>query len=138
VRLAPRLVRLAPPALTLPGSTSCAATAAATPLTPQIFDAPLDGTFVGRRGKALWCDPDDDEAEPEWYSMTLVTHRPGGRVKYNFVMHFDDGTREKIALPDADGTVVLGDEVVERCACERCACAEPLGRALPLPDEQIR
>ena len=51
-------------------------------------------------------------------------------------MHFDDGTREKIALPDADGTVVLGDEVVERCACERCACAEPLGRALPLPDEQ--
>ena len=48
-------------------------------------------------------------------------------------MHFDDGTREKIALPDADGTVVLGDEAVERCAC-----AEPEGRALPLPDEQIR
>ena len=45
---------------------------------------------------------------------------------------------EKIALPDVDGTVVFGDEVVERCANERCACAQPEGRALPLPDEQIR
>lgn len=94
----------------------------------------LDGTVVGRRGKALWCDPDDEDAEPEWYSITIVTFRPGRRVKYNFVMHFDDGTSERIALPDEEGTVVLGDERVDRCTCERCSCCDEEGVALPLPD----
>ena len=54
-------------------------------------------------------------------------------MKYNFVMHFDDGTAEKIALPDEDGTVVLGDEVVERCTYEHCACAEAEGRPCHCP-----
>ena len=108
---------------------------------PNQASPTLDETAVGRRGKALWCDPCDEDAEPEWYGATLVTYRPGRRVKYNFIMHFDDGTPEKIrevALPDAEGTVLLGDEVVDRCTCERCTCAEPEGRALPLPDEHIR
>ena len=33
-------------------------------------------------------------------------------MKYNFVMHFDDGTVEKVSLPDEEGTVVIGDELV--------------------------
>ena len=55
---------------------------------------------------------------------------------YNFIMHFADGTPERIALPDEDGTVVLSDEVVERCTCERCACVEAEGRELPLPEHK--
>ena len=51
-------------------------------------------------------------------------------------MHFADGTKERIELPDVEGTVVLGDEVVERCICESCTCAEAEGRRLPLPDHR--
>ena len=93
-------------------------------------------SLVGRRGQALWCDPDDDAAEPAWYDITIVTHRPGNRVKYNFVMHFDDGTVEKVQLPDVEGTVVLGDEVVDRCTCERCACCGGEGVALPVRERR--
>ena len=50
-------------------------------------------------------------------------------------MHFGDGTDEKIALPNDDGTVVLGDEVVERCrpASAATVCCDDQGLHLPLP-----
>ena len=44
---------------------------------------------------------------------------------------------EKVWLPDADGTIVIGDEVFDRCTCERCVCAEPDGRPLPLPEARV-
>ena len=65
----------------------------------------------------------------------MVTFRPGARVKYRCIMHFDDGTREKVALPDEG--VLLSHERVERCSCERCSCVEAAGRLLPLPDARL-
>ena len=94
----------------------------------------LDETLVGRRVQALWCDPDDEDATPEWYWCTIVTFRPGRRVKYNYIMHFDDGTAEKIALPDEEGTIEIRDDVVEMCTCDRCCCAGSEGVKLPISD----
>ena len=56
-------------------------------------------------------------------------------MKYRFIMHFDDGAREKVALPDEG--VLLSHERVERCSCERCICVEAAGRLLPLPDARL-
>ena len=69
--------------------------------------------------QALWCDPDEEDAVPAWYWCTIVTFRPGRRVKYNYIMHFDDGTAEKIALPDEEGTIEIRDDAVEMCTCDR-------------------
>ena len=52
-------------------------------------------------------------------------------------LHFDDGMAEKVWLNDADGTIVIGDEVFDRCTCERCVCAKPDGRPLPLPEARV-
>ena len=102
-----------PPANAPVASPPAVPVTAATPLK-------LDETLVGRRVQALWCDdPDEEDAVPAWYWCTIVTFRPGRRVKYNYIMHFDDGTAEKIALPDEEGTIEIRDDAVEMCTCDR-------------------
>ena len=45
-----------------------------------------------------------------------------------------DMLNEQLLRFNADGPVVIGDEVVDRCTCERYVCAELDGRPLPLPE----
>ena len=116
-----------PPANAPVASPPAVPVTAATPLK-------LDETLVGRRVQALWCDPDEEDAVPAWYWCTIVTFRPGRRVKYNYIMHFDDGTAEKIALPDEEGTIEIRDDAVEMCTCDRCRCAGSEGVKLPILD----
>ena len=59
-----------------------------------------------------------------------MQYRAGTRVKYRFLLHFDDGTPELVQLPD--DSVQLLEESVARCTCERCAAAYEEGRDLPL------
>ena len=79
----------------------------------------------------MWGDPDEDPPRFEWYNCTVVKFRAGPRVKYRFVLHFDDGADDLVQLPD--DTVVLLADTVDRCTCERCTCSDDAGRALPLP-----
>jgi len=79
---------------------------------------------------ALWGDKDEDPPRFEWFSATIVIFRAGPRIMYNFEMHFDDGARELVQLPDE--TVQILDETVEHCTCERCITCDDGGRALPL------
>ena len=51
----------------------------------------------------------------------MVQYRSAPRIKYRFVLHFDDGTAEMVSLPDE--TVKLLEQRVERCTCERRARA---------------
>ena len=84
--------------------------------------------LVGRRVMAIWRDPDEDDAEPDWYPATLVHLRPRA---LDFMMHFDDGMQEPgITLPD--DTIRLLDERVDHCTCIRCCADGSVGRALPL------
>ena len=80
--------------------------------------------------RALWGDPDEEPPTFEWYDATIVKYRSGPRVKYRFLMHFDDGADDLVQLPDE--TVHLLEERVERCTCERCMSYADAGRPLPL------
>jgi hypothetical protein len=47
--------------------------------------------LVGRCVEALWTDPDDPDAQAEWYPATIVHMRPRAM---DFIMHFDDGLED--------------------------------------------
>ena len=72
--------------------------------------------MVGWRVLALFKDEDVDET-PQWYPGTLVMYRPMAPT-YNYLLHFDDGWRSLVGLPDQ--SVRLLDERVTRCVCDRC------------------
>ena len=89
------------------------------------------------RAEALWADPDDEDAKPEWFPCTFVSYRPRAK-KYKFVIqiHFDDGVPEKISMLNEDGTpdasIRLLTERVQYCCCQRCVCYGDSGQELPI------
>ena len=82
--------------------------------------------MVGRRVLALFKDEDVDET-PQWYPGTLVMYRPMAPT-YNYLLHFDDGWRSLVGLPDQ--SVRLLDERVTRCVCDRCTLTSREGELL--------
>ena len=94
----------------------------------------LDASLVGRRVLALWGDPDDTPPSFSWYPATIVKYRTGSRVKYKYLLHFDDGADDLVQLDDEDlKSIKVLDERVERCTCDKCTAIDEAGRALPLP-----
>ena len=130
VALTARVAPAAPPDTAAPAAAAPAlAPAAATAIEADSMQtrAALE-PLVGRRVMAIWRDPDEDDAEPDWYPATLVHLRPRA---LDFMMHFDDGMQEPgITLPD--DTIRLLDERVDHCTCIRCCADGSVGRALPL------
>ena len=62
-----------------------------------------------------------------WYPATLVMYRPAATT-FNYLMHFDDGWRSLVGLPD--DSVRLLSTRVSRCTCERCMLASADGELL--------
>ena len=61
---------------------------------------------------------------PQWHPSTIVMFRSAAAT-YNYLIHFDDGWRSLVGLPDE--SVHLLSESVQRCTCERCTLHQ--GRA---------
>ena len=63
----------------------------------------------------------------QWYPATVVMYRPRATT-YNYLIHFDDGWRSLVGLPDP--SVRLLRERVTHCMCARCctlACISERG-----------
>ena len=71
-----------------------------------------DGSLVGRRCTALWSPPDDgsgsgSESEEGYYAATVVAFNSRCSEKIGrFLLHFDDGQRERVELPDPTVRIV--------------------------------
>ena len=85
-----------------------------------------DASVVGRRAIATFTDEDVDEAE-QWYPATVVMYRPRATT-YNYLIHFDDGWRSLVGLPDP--SVRLLRERVTHCMCARCTLVSASGELL--------
>ena len=77
-----------------------------------------DASLVGRRCTALWSPPDGEAGDEGYYAATVVAFN--GRCaahKGRFLLHFDDGQRERVQLPD--DTVRIMTACVSVCRCKR-------------------
>ena len=91
--------------------------------TPQDSDA---RSLVGRRVMATFTDEDVDDT-PQWYPATLVMYRPLDST-FQYLMHFDDGWRTLVGLPDA--SVHLLEAHVTHCTCAHCLLTSNDGELL--------
>ena len=76
-----------------------------------------DGSLVGRRCTALWSPPDGENGEEGYYAATIVAynHR-AAEHKGRFLLHFDDGQRERVQVPDE--TIRIMTNSAAACYCK--------------------
>ena len=72
-------------------------------------------------------DEDVDDAPRCGMRETLVMFRPHATT-YNYLLHFDDGWRSLVGLPDESVRVLSAH--VTHCMCARCVLSSPHGEPL--------
>ena len=97
-----------------------------------------DASIVGRRATALWTPPpaeDEEEGDGEegYYACTVVAFNPrigqlrlGARAaadRGRFLLHFDDGQRERVELPDPSVRIMTAK--VTSCSCKDSPAETP-------------
>ena len=73
-------------------------------------------SLVGRRCTA-YCEPDEGEDwEPGYYPATIVAFNPRASADIGrYLLHFDDGQRERIDVPDDTVRIMTMRTSVCRC-----------------------
>ena len=101
-----------------------------------------DGSLVGRRCTAFVSPEDgDDSFEEGYYAATIVAFNSrASSHKGRYLLHFDDGQRERVDLPD--DTVRIMTACVSICRCQDsprhrtgCGKGQNGSEALPRPWE---
>ena len=96
-----------------------------------------DNSLVGRRCTALWSPPEGEDDSEGYYAATVVAYNPRAHAnKGRFLLHFDDGQRERVDLPEE--TIRLMTVSVAACRCkdspgESQGCMHGPGGGQPLP-----
>jgi hypothetical protein len=103
-----------------------------------------DASLVGRRCTALWIPEEGEEGEEGYYAATIVAYNSRAAARIGrFLLHFDDGQRERVGLPDH--TVRVMTARVSFCSCKESlnkqpGCCKGVGgkESLPRPWEDAR
>ena len=71
-----------------------------------------DASLVGRRCTALWSPPEGEDGSEDYYAATIVAFNPRAAAhKGQFLLHFDDGLRERVE------SVRIMSTRVSKCRC---------------------
>ena len=96
-----------------------------------------DETLVGRRCTAFWSPPEGEKGEEGYYAATVVAYNSlCSALLGRWLLHFDDGQRERVDLPDE--TVRIMTTYVAVCKCQnspggQLGCCQAAGGSQKIP-----
>ena len=87
----------------------------------------------------MWSPPSGEEGDEGYYTCTIVAYNPRCVAhKGRFLLHFDDGVRERVDLPDETVRIMTAESRVTVCRCRdspggQPGCCKGAGGSQPLP-----
>ena len=95
-----------------------------------------DETLVGRRCTTFWSPPKGERGKEGYYAATVVAYNSlCSLLLGRWLLHFDDGQRERVDLPDE--TVRLTTTYVAVCKCMpklgQLGCCRAAGGSQKIP-----